>query len=205
MSFLSNPIDMYDSFMHPEQGYNKAMQQMQQYWQEALKYMSPYAEGGNSQLSRLTGAEDLLLDPSALQAKWSQGYSTSPEAMDLLNRSTELGQQQASSMGLAGSSANLENIQRTGSSIVSQDRQKYMDDLMKKYMLGIGIGQDIYGTGAGMAASMGQGALGMGRDMGGLAYGRQAAPGERLGQMAGMAASMFGGGAGGAGGAATLR
>ncbi len=202
MDYVKSPFKMADSFFNPDKPYAGAEDQMRKYWQQAMGFMTPYNEAGKNQIGRLTGAEDALFDPAKLQSQWASGYETSPQALDLMRRSKELGNQEASSMGLSGSSSALENIQRTGSSIVSQDRQQYMNDLMQKYLSAIGIGQNMFNTGAGMGANLGQGALNTGRDMSGLEYGRLAAPGERMGQLIGAGAAMYGGGAGGG---ATLR
>lgn len=202
MDYIKSPFKMADSFFNPDKPYAGAEDAMRKYWQQAMGFMQPYNQAGVGQLPRLTGAEDALFNPTKLQSDWASSYEMSPQAQDLLRRSNELGNQEASTMGLSGSSAALENIQRTGSSVVAQDRQQYLNDLMNKYLAAIGIGQNIYNTGAGMGANLGQGAINTGRDMSGLAYGRLAAPGERMGQLIGAGASLMGGGVGGG---ATLR
>jgi hypothetical protein len=205
MDYVKSPFKMGESFFNPEKGYDKAERAMQEYWQKALGYMQPYNQAGIDQISKLTDAQGRLLDPVSLQNEWSQAYQTSPEAQDLMERSRKIGEMEASSMGLAGSGAALENIQRTGSSIVAQDRQNFLNDLMKKYMTAIGIGTDIYGAGANMGANMGRGALSMGANIGEMEFGKQNAPGKRLGDIIGMTAPLLTGGAGGAkGGGATL-
>ena len=52
------------------------------------------------------------------------------------------------------------------------DRQNYMKDLMEKYMAGAGIGQNIYGTGAGMASGGANAASQFGQDQAGLEFGK---------------------------------
>jgi hypothetical protein len=195
MSFL-------DYFTDPGRPYEKAGDQMKQYWKQAQQYQQPFWQGGVDQLPWLNNARDKLFDPGALQAEWAKGYEMSPYAKDLMDRSLSAGRDEASSMGLQGSSAALENAQRTAGSITSQDRQQYMNDLMQKFMASIGIGQNIYGIGAQTGANLGQQAMGMGRDMAGLAYGQAAAPGNLWGNIIGGAApivgSMIGGPIGGA-------
>jgi len=48
------------------------------------------------------------------------------------------------------------------------DRERYMKDLMDKYMAAVGIGQDIYGKGAGAAGTLGQMGMQYGMGMGEL-------------------------------------
>lgn len=187
-------LDAAESFLRPDKGYKDAMKQFQKAWEEAKGFGRPYVEGGHGQLPFLNNARDQLFDPAKLQGEWAEGYEVSPEALDLMRRMKELGMEDASSMGLMGSSAALENNQRTAGSIVASDRQRYMDDLMRKYMASIGIGENIYNTGAGVAGNMMNNAMQYGNNMGAGAFGKRNAPGQLFGQGAGMAARFFGGG-----------
>jgi len=195
MSWLSDiPVvgNAIDSFLHPEEGYKDAARQMQQMWQQSQAFQRPYLEAGNAQLPMLTGAEGALLDPSALLAKWMNSYQMSPYAQRSLSNAKAAGLDAASSMGLMGSSPALANIQQSSSDIMNKDRSDYLNDLMQKYMTGIGIGQDIYGKGAQTAANLGKSALDVGQDLGAAAYGEANAPGDRLAQMAGLMAKIWG-------------
>lgn len=183
---------MVSSMLHPERGYQAGEDSINASWDEAKKHMQPYSDAGKNALPGLQGATDKLLDPTALQGEWMKSYETSPWAKDEMQRSQTQGLDAASAMGLSGSSAGLENIQRTGSSIVNADRQNYLNDLMQKYQLGVGSAQNIFGTGAGMAQSMGQGALKTGENVAEMRYGQKNAPGEFYGKMLGMAAGAAG-------------
>lgn len=195
MAFL-DPGNMIRSFLHPGEPYKNAEQAAQQGYQEAQGYERPYWQQGQDQYGRLNDATGALLDPEALESKWASGYTTSPYAQQLLKQNQASGLDAASAMGLNGSSAALGNIQTGAGNIVQSYRQSYMDDLMKKYMEGIGLGSSIYGTGASAANTMASGAMQHGENMAGLEYGRTAAPGQLYGQLLGMGVDLGTGGAG---------
>ncbi len=203
MDYINPGHSMFSSMMHPERGYKKAGDQMKKYYGESKDlynqgqgYLNPYNQNGQSQYQRLMDQANALNDPAALQAKWSSGYEKSPYATQLQSEAQSGGLDAASAMGLMGSSGALSNIQQSSSNIMQADRQKYMDDLMNKYMQSIGIGQNIYGVGANAANSMsnnamnqGKNAMSMGESMGNLAFGQQNAPGAMLNDWMGKAAN----------------
>lgn len=191
-------INMINSFLHPENAYKKAEQANTQGWNEAKGYETPYWQQGQDQYGRINEAENNLLHPEELYNKWAGNYQQSPYAQQLLNQNLQSGQEAASAMGLGGSSGALQNIQQGAGNIVNQDRQSYLNDIMDKYMKGIGIGQGIYGTGAQTAANLGQQANAYGQNQAGLEYGRQAAPGQLGGQIAGLVANAYAPGSGAA-------
>ena len=186
--------NMLYSFLNPGEAYGAAEDKANQGWKEAQDYQKPYWEHGNDQYDPLNQARSKLMDPAALQNEWSQGYETSPWAQRQLSANLNQGQEAASSMGLMGSSAALGNIQQGAGDIMAKDRQAYMNDMMQKYMAGIGLGQSLYGTGASAGANLGGQALSHGNDIAGLEYKRQAAPGRLLGQGLGAAANYYSGG-----------
>lgn len=190
------------SMTHPEEGYDKAAEQFKKFWEEAKGFQQPYNEAGMSQLPMLTGAEGKLLNPTELLGDWMKKYQTSPYAQRSMENAKTSGMDAASSMGLEGSSAALNNIQQSSSDIMNKDRDSFLKDLMQKYMTGIGIGQDIYGKGAATAGNMGTQALNVGGKMGEAAFGSASAPGEMLKNMLSLAMKAYFGGAGGGAGAA---
>lgn len=181
---------MINSFLNPQDAYKAAERQAQQGWQEAQGYERPYWQQGLDQYGNLTGAENALLDPAALESKWAQSYQTSPYAKQLLAQNKASGLDAASAMGLMGSSAALGNIQSGAGNIVNEDRQQFLQDLMQKYLAGIGIGQNIYGTGAMAGNALASGAQREGEDLAGLKYGEKAAPGSFFGKLLGTAADL---------------
>lgn len=183
MDYLS-PVkgagNMINSFLHPEAGYKDAAHEMQNAWGQAQDFQRPYADAGKNQIGTLTGAENALLDPSALLGKWMESYESSPFAKKSMSNARESGLDAASSMGLSGSSAAVNNIQQSSGDIMNADRSQFLNDLMQKYMAGVGIGQNIFNTGAATAGNMGNQAIGVGENMGGAAYGARNAPGNLL-------------------------
>lgn len=194
MSWLSGiPVvgNAIDSFLHPEEGYKDAAKKMEQAWRQAQGFQEPYRQAGLDQMGRLNSAENALLDPSALLGKWMEGYQTSPFAQKSIQNATASGLDAASSMGLMGSSPALKNIQTSAGDIMNADRQQYLNDLMQKYMAGIGIGQNMYGIGASTAGNMGNQAIGVGENLGQAAYGARNAPGDMLKNLLAMGAKMY--------------
>lgn len=185
-------FNMVNSFLNPQNGYKDAQKETQKGWNQAQDYQKPYWQHGLDQYGNLNNAENSLMNPGELESKWSSGYETSPYAKDMLERNKNAGLDAASSMGLNGSSAALGNIQTGAGQIVNQDRQQYMNDLMQKYMQGIGIGQNIYGQGAATGGNLGNQAFNQGQNMAGLKYNETNAPGDMFGKLLGTGASLAG-------------
>ena len=185
MSWLS-------SFLHPERGYEKAQEQLDKYYQQAQQNYQPYMQQGQEAYGGLSDAMKALLNPEALQAQWASGYAESPEAKMAEQMAQERGMNAASSMGLMGSSPALGAIQQGTSQIGLADRQKYLDDLMQKYLAGAGLAQGIYGTGANAAGQSGQNAMNMGTNSANMAYNQQNAPGNMFSGLLGLGGSIAG-------------
>lgn len=177
--------NMISSFLHPERGYKKAGNELQKYWNEAKGYQMPFMQHGLDQYGNLMNAENRLLNPADLENEWAKGYEMSPYAKMLMEQNIGQGRDEASAQGLIGSSAALNNIQQGAGMITAQDRRQYLQDLMEKYMKGVGLGSDIYGVGANAAGNLSSGAQNVGQNMAGLAYGQQAAPGQLFGKLLG--------------------
>jgi len=176
--------------------YNKAADEIRKSWNEAKGFETPYMNAGQQQLPTLTGAENKLLNPTDLENEWINSYQESPYAKQLFENAKAGGMDAASSQGLLGSSAALNNIQTSGANIMNADRQQYLNDLMNKYLSGIGIGQNIYGIGANAANQLAGGALQTGQNLAGTAYGAAQAPWDRFNQLLGTgvkAVGAFGG------------
>src|ERR1700689_1882233 len=226
---------MVNSFLHPEEGYKAAADQMRKSWMEAqgfgkqgidfakqglnygergLGFQDHFRQAGLDQTGRLNQAENRLLDPSSLLNEWMEKYNTSPFAQKSMQNANEAGLGAASKMGLMGSNAAVNNIQQSSGDIMNQDRPQYLNDLMNKYMSGVGIGQNIYNTGAATAGNMGNQALGMGNqaldigrmfqhmgdqsldvgsELGRAAYNEKNAGGSRLMDIGNLIARFFGG------------
>lgn len=186
MSWLS-------SFLHPSRGYKSAQEQLNNYYQQAQQYQQPFINNAQNAYGGLSEAQSKLLDPAALQAEWMNTYQMSPQAQQAQQLATQSGLDAASSMGLMGSSPALSSLQEGASSIGLKDRDNYLNSLMDKYKTGIGLGENIYGTGASSASQMGQNAMNMGQNSAQMAFGQQNAQGDLLAKLLGGAAGLFGG------------
>ena len=207
MSWL-DPFDIggkFDSFLHPEKGYEKAQDQLDKYYQQSQGYLSPYNQYGQSVYGDYSSAMKRLLDPAALQAEWMKGYAESPSAKNAEAMAQQHGLDAASGLGLMGSNTALNAIQGGTTQIGLDDRHNYLNDLMQKYLAGAGIAGNIFSTGAGAANNMSQNAMNMGNNSAQMAYNQQNAPGNMfaglLGAGMGLAGSALGGPIGGALGA----
>jgi hypothetical protein len=169
-------MGLFDAIFDPGKGYRAAKGDIKKGYNEAQNYLKPYNQAGMDQIGRLTGAQDKLMDPAALQNEWAKGYEMSPYAQQLQQQAMNSGMEGAGSMGLLGSSSALNTLQQGSSNIMQKDRSNYMNDLMQKYMTGIGIGTNMFNTGASAGGQLGQNAMNQGQNMAGLSFGEQNAP-----------------------------
>jgi hypothetical protein len=182
----------FDDFLHPERAYQKAQDTSSQYFDQAQAGLNPYNQMGQQAGGSLQEMMQKFMNPGQLENEWSQGYEMSPYAQQQMGLSKQSGLDAASSMGLMGSSAAVNNIQNQAGNIMQQDREKYMKDLMEKYMAGMGIGQNMYNQGGSAAGQMSQNAMNQGNNMAGMEYNKNAAGANMFGDMLGKGASMFG-------------
>jgi hypothetical protein len=190
MSWLSN-------FLHPEKGYKAAQEQLDKYFQQAQGNLQPYNQNGLDTYGKYSGAMDKLLNPTALQDEWVKNYKESELAKQNEAMASQSGLNAAQQMGLGGSSPALQAIQSGTAGIVAQDRQKYLDDLMQKYMTGIGIGSDIYGKGASAANSLSQNSMNMGQNSAQNQFNQTNAQGDMFGKLLGYGTGLVGSALGG--------
>jgi len=190
-------MGFFDDLFHPGKGYDKAQEQLNQYYNQGQGALNPYMQQGQQAYGQLSGAMGNLLDPAKLQAEWAKSYSMSPQAQQAQDMAQQQGLDAASSMGLLGSRTGLDAIQAGTSAIGAADRQKYLDDLMQKYTLGTGIGQNMYNTGANAAGQQSQNAMNMGQNSAQMAYGSQNAGNSMFGNLLGGLGTIAGGVLGG--------
>jgi hypothetical protein len=176
MSWLSN-------LLHPGRAYDKAKETSKNYYNQAQNQLNPYSQGGIAANDKLNQLFDALSNPGKLQDEWSKGYAESPYAKQLEQGSIDKGLNAAGSMGLMGSSAALNNIQEEGSDIMNKDRQQYMNDMMQKYLAGLGIATNQFNTGAGAAGQQSQNAMNQGANEAGLDFGKSNAGSNMLMQL----------------------
>ena len=179
----------FERIFNPGSAYGDAEKEMQKYYQQAMQGeqqaqqgFQPYMQRGNEAGGSLMDFLHQLSNPQGLENQWASGYNTSPYAQQMLSKNQSSGMDAASQMGLLGSSTALQNIQNNAGNIVQGDRQQYMNDLMQKFMAGIGLGGDIYNQGANaagqnanVATNMGNQAINMGDTMGGMKYNQEMA------------------------------
>lgn len=189
-------FDYVTSFLHPERGYKSAEAPINQGYEEAKGYLDPYFQHGNEQYSYLNDAASQLMNPADLENKWASSFELSPFAQRLLQINKEQGLEDASSMGLMGSSAALSNIQRGAGDIVASQRRQYMQDLMDKFLKGIGLRGDIYSQGLGAGTNLANLASNRAENLANLEYGRVNAPGMLYEKLLGTAIPMLSGGYG---------
>lgn len=190
-------MSWFSDFFHPEKAYQGAQQERENYYNQGQANQQPYNQMGQEAGNYLKNIMDKFGDPAKLQDEWAKGYETSPYAKQMMGQAQESGLGAASQMGLMGSSSALNNIQNQASTIMQGDRQNYMNDLMQKYMAGAGIGQGMYGTGAGAAGQMNQNAQAMGQDSAQNRYNQMSAGGNMFGNMLGGGMGLLGGMLGG--------
>lgn len=190
MSWLSK-------FLHPENAYKSAQEQLDKYYQQGQGYLDPYNQNGQQAYGGLSEALRRLLNPQELQNEWAKGYQESDIAKQDEALANQHGLESASAMGLLGSSPALQAIQSGTSGIVARDRQHYLDDLLEKYKTGIGLGENIYGTGANAANSQSQNALHMGENSAQNQFNQNNAQGDLLGKLLGYGSGLFGSALGG--------
>lgn len=181
------------SFLNPGKGYGKAQEQLDKYYQQGQAYLNPYNQQGQAQYGNLNDIIKNLMDPTALNQKWIDSYSTSPQALQDQNMAVEQGANAASALGLTGSNTALNATQAGATQIGLNDRQNYLNDMMNKYMNAAGLSQGIYGTGAGAATQMAGNANQMGQNSAQMAYNKQNAGGNMLAGLIGQGIGAFSG------------
>lgn len=190
MSWLS-------SFLHPGKGYEKGQAELDKYYNQGQGYLNPYNQNGQQQYGNLNEIIKNLMDPTALNKKWTESYTESPQALQAEKMAQEHGLNAASSMGLMGSNTALNATQAGTTQIGLEDRQNYLNDMMNKYIQGAGLAQGIYGTGANAAGQMSNNANQMGQNSADMAYGKQSAGGNMLNGLIGLAGGVAGSALGG--------
>lgn len=180
-------MGMLSSFLHPERGYAKGQEQLDQYYNNAQDLLRPYQNQGQEAYGHLNTAMQRLLNPAELHGDFANSYQESPMARIAAERAQNSGLRAASSMGMMGSTPALQAIQSGGAAIGAQDQERYIDRMIQQYLQGAGLAQGIYGQGANMAGQMGQNAMNMGQNSAEMAYGKQNAPGQLFGNILGTA------------------
>ena len=187
MSWLS-------SFLHPGRAYKKAGEVEERNFKQSQQIRHPYIQHGEDAYTGYNDMYQKLMHPEQLQSDWANSYEKSPYATNLQQEAMGQGMDAASASGLNGSSAAIANIQKGSTDIMQKDRQQYMNDMMQKYLSAMGIGSNLYGTGASMAANSANAQQQHGENQAQMTYGQNAAGGNSFMQFMPYIAAMFGGG-----------
>jgi hypothetical protein len=174
-----------DSLLHPGRAYEEAQKAAEKYYQQAQGFQQPFISHGEEAYGGLSEAMRRLLNPADLYGEWSKGYELSPYAQDEAELVKQQGLDALSASGLLGSSAGARGIQKGTSQILLADRQRYLDDLMNKYLAGAGIANNLYNTGFGASTNASNFASNMGETSSMNAANRYSAPGRMLGNLIG--------------------
>lgn len=190
-------MGMLSSFLHPEKGYKKAQQTSDKYFQQALQFQLPTFQQGQNAYSKLEEFINNLSNPEQLQSRFISGYEESPAAKMEEEMAKQRGLNAAASMGLSGSTPALNALQTGTSNIVNADRQKYIDDLLQKYLAAAGIAGSVYNTGANAGSNLFSGIQNQGNNQAQLEFNKANAPGDLFGQILGTGAGLVGSALGG--------
>jgi len=185
------------SFLHPEKGYEDAQDELEKYYNQSQGYLQPYNQHGMEAYGGINEAMKRLLNPVDLENEWNNAYKESDAAKLNEGIIEDRGLGALSSMGLMGSSPGLQALQAGRSKVVLDEKNRFLENLMNKYLAGVGVGQNIYGTGANTANSMSNNAMNMGNKSADLEYGKESAGGNMfsniLGTVGGIAGSALAG------------
>lgn len=192
----------FDSLLHPEKAYQKEQEQSEKYYYNAMGLLHPLIAQGENAYNMLSPQLAKLLNPGQLQNEWIGQYETSPYALNEANIANERGANALQSTGLLGSTQGAKALTSASTDIVLRDRQKFLDDLMQKYVAGLNLTSGIYNTGAGARTNAASTAMNMGESSAANAANEYSAPGRLMGNLLGTGATLgafaLGGPAGGA-------
>ena len=180
------------SFLHPEKGYEEGQKQLDKYYQLSRQELEPYSARGNEQYMNLNDIIQHLINPSQLNNQWLNDYRESQASKNAEDRAGQHGLDAASSMGLLGSNTALNAIEAGKSQIGAEDEQRYLDNLMQKYLSGAQLAQGLYGTGVNAANNLSNNAINMGQNSAQLSYNKEAAPSNLFSGLLGLGGSIVG-------------
>lgn len=154
--------------------YDKAMQQYQQYGNQAAGTQQPYLNAGQQAIPAYQQWLQGQQNPSDFINNLMGQYQASPYSQYLQQQSQLAGQNAASASGLLGSTPLMQELQQNAGNIASQDMNQWLQNVL-------GINTQ-YGQGQQNLMSGGQNSANMlsnlynqmGQNMAALAYGQEA-------------------------------
>lgn len=150
MGIFSNP------YKKARKTYQSGADQVQQQYDQAEQSYQPFIDQGQQAYGGYSQMMQNLMNPTKLQDEWMNAYQQSDQAKIAARDAQTAGLDSASSMGLMGSTPAIQAMQAGTASILADDKQRYLDQLMQKYTAGASIAGNIYNTGANMAGQQGQ-------------------------------------------------
>lgn len=154
--------------------YDSAMEQYQQWANQAQGVNQPYLNAGNNAIPQYQDWLKGMKDPSQFINGLMQNYQQSPYTSFLQQQAQAAGTNAGSASGLTGSSALAQQMQQNAGNIAQQGMDSWLQNV-----LGIntqyGQGQqNLIGTGQNSANSLTNMYNNMGQRMGEAAYGKEA-------------------------------
>lgn len=137
--------------------------ELEMYRQMATGGLQPYQQAGTQALGQYQTALAGMSDPTQFIGNIMKSYSTSPEAQQQIQQSTQAANSAASASGMLGSGAEQKALQQNAQQLTAADQQQYLQNIMGaqgQYMGGLqellGGGQQAATTAGGFDMSTGQ-------------------------------------------------
>lgn len=175
-----------------EDAYQDAMDQYTKYMNQAQQTQNPFYNAGKGAIGDYQNWLNTMKDPSSFINNLMGGYQQSPWAKFLTQQGTRSAQNSAAASGLTGSSVLGRDLADYSEKISSQDMGNWLNSVL-------GVNQQ-YGAGEGNLMNMGANSANAltkllsnyGSNMGSLAYGKDMAEGQDMGNLVGGIASIIG-------------
>lgn len=179
-------------FGHSDAPYNAAMQQYQNYGNQAQRVQQPYMNAGQGAIGNYQQWLQGQQNPSEFINHLMGQYQESPYAQYQQQQSMRAGQNAASASGLTGSTPLMQQLQQNAGNISSQDQNQWLNNVL-------GINSQ-YGQGQQQLMQGGQNSANalsnlysqMGQQMGDAAYGQEAGKKQDRWNMLGGIGSLIG-------------
>lgn len=154
--------------------YDKAMEQYQQWMNQAQGVQQPYLDAGKQGMGNYQDWLTGMKDPSKFINGLMQNYQASPYTQFLQQQAQNAGINAGSASGLTGSSALAQQMQQNAGNIAQQGMDSWLQNVLginSQYGQGQ---QNLMGVGQNAANSLTNMYNQMGQNMGQAAYGKEA-------------------------------
>jgi hypothetical protein len=131
-----------------ENAITQSQQQINDYYNQALGFLSPYQQAGTQALSDFTTGLSPLKTPVTTYNQLVSGYSMSPQAQMEQQASLNQALSVGAATGMQGSGAQEKELAQYSQQITSKDLQNYINNIFKTY--------GGYMKGTGQIAQMGE-------------------------------------------------